>query len=137
MAGTENWRLILDAAQALTAVGQTPFTRISIYEWIWQRYPRSSHDRPSLDPTFQGMVRNATGGPRSLAGTPLTRVGRGQYVLAGGRAEAGVTRVAPSERVVSPPRRIAASSLAEAWPGQVAGEVPEAAVIEVAIRAGE
>ena len=75
---TENWRLILDGAQALTAVGQTPFTRISIYEWIWQRYPRSSHDRPSLDPTFQGMVRNATGGPGSLAGTPLIRVGRGQ-----------------------------------------------------------
>lgn len=135
---TENWRLILDGAQALTAVGQTPFTRISIYEWIWQRYPRSSHDRPSLDPTFQGMVRNATGGPRSLAGTPLIRVGRGQYVLAGGRDEAGVTRVAPTERVVSPPHRIAASSLAEGGLGRVARELPEAAVIEVAIgRANE
>jgi hypothetical protein len=135
---TENWRLILDGAQALTAAGQTPFTRISVYEWIWQRYPRGSHDRPSLDPTFQGMVRNATGGPRSLAGTPLIRVGRGQYVLVGGRDEAGVTRVAPTERVVSPPHRVAASSLAEAGLGQVAREVPEAAVIEVAIgRAGE
>ncbi len=30
--GTENWRLILEAAQALTAGGQTPFTQISVYE---------------------------------------------------------------------------------------------------------
>jgi hypothetical protein len=84
MAGEKaNWRLILDAAEELTATGQTPFTRSSVYEWIWQRYPRGSHGRPSLDPTFQGMVRNAAGGPRSAAGTPLARVGRGQYVLAG------------------------------------------------------
>ena len=110
----ENWRLILDAAQALTAAGGTPFTRVSIYEWIWKRYPRSSHDRPSLDPTFQGMVSNATGGPRSQPGTPLIRVGRGQYVLAGGRDEAGVTPVAPTERSGAPPHRVAASSLAEA-----------------------
>lgn len=37
---TENWRLIKDAAHALTAAGQTPFTRQSAYEWIWRRYPR-------------------------------------------------------------------------------------------------
>ena len=139
MAGrTENWRLILDAAQALTAVGQTPFTRISIYEWIWQRYPRSSHDRPSLDPTFQGMVSNATGGPRSLAGTPLIRVDRGQYVLASGSDKVSVMRAAPPQRAVSPLRRVDASALPEAELRQVAREVPSAAVIEVAIgRASE
>jgi Swt1-like HEPN len=77
-----NWRLILDAARALTAAGQTPFTRIRVYQWIWRRYPRDDHDRPSLDPTFQGMVRNATGGPPSAGGTPLLRVDRGRYILA-------------------------------------------------------
>lgn len=84
MAGdqTENWRLILEAARALTAAGQSPFTRVSVYEWIWRRYPRSEHDRPSLDPVFQGMIRNAPGGPVSSAGTPLVRIGRGEYVLA-------------------------------------------------------
>jgi hypothetical protein len=75
--GTENWRLILEAARALTAAGQSPFTRVSVYEWIWRRHPRNVHDRPSLDPVFQGLVRNAPGGPASSAGTPLTRVGRG------------------------------------------------------------
>jgi len=84
--GTENWRLISEAARALTAAGQSPFTRVSVYEWIWRRYPRSAHDRPSLDPVFQGMVRNAPGGPSSSAGTPLARVGRGEYVLAGAAA---------------------------------------------------
>jgi len=54
-----DWQLILDAAEALTASEQAPFTRMSVYEWIWRRYPRSDHDRPSLDPAFQGMVDNA------------------------------------------------------------------------------
>ncbi len=79
---TENWRLILQAAQALTASGQAPFTRLSVYEWIWRRYPRSEHDRPSLDPVFQGMVSNATGGPASSAGSPLRRIDRGRCILA-------------------------------------------------------
>jgi hypothetical protein len=57
----ENWRLIL---------------------WIWRRYPRDKHDRPSLDPTLQGMTQNAAGGPPSAGGTPLTRIGRGLYILA-------------------------------------------------------
>jgi hypothetical protein len=38
----EKRRLILDAARALTSAGQTPFTLSSIYQWIWQRYPRQS-----------------------------------------------------------------------------------------------
>jgi hypothetical protein len=84
MAGdrVENWRLIVEAAHALTTAGQSPFTRASVYEWIRQRYPRSEHDRPSLAPVFQGMTGNAPGGLASSAGTPLARIGRGQYVLA-------------------------------------------------------
>lgn len=78
----QNWRLILEAAQALTASGQAPFTRVSVYEWIWRRYPRTEHDRPSLDPVLQGMVSNAPGGPSSAGGTPLRRIGPGRYVLA-------------------------------------------------------
>lgn len=79
--GEQNWRLILAAARALTAAGRTPFTRIRVYEWIWDRHSRHNHDRPSLDPTFQGMISNAPGGPRSSCGTPLYKVGRGLYVL--------------------------------------------------------
>lgn len=77
-----NWQLILQAARALTAAGQTPFSRFSIYQWIWRRYPRAEHDRPTLDPTLQGMTRNSVGGPASACGTPLIRVGRGRYILA-------------------------------------------------------
>jgi hypothetical protein len=103
--GTENWRLILEAARALTAAGQSPFTRVSVYEWIWRRHPRNVHDRPSLDPVFQGLVRNAPGGPASSAGTPLTRVGRGEYVLVGAAAVPGSTSAA----LGSPPRVPASS----------------------------
>lgn len=80
--GTENWRLILAAARALTVAGKAPFTRIAVYQWIWSRHPRDKHDRPTLDPTFQGMVENAPGGPQSTGGTPLRRVARGLYILA-------------------------------------------------------
>jgi hypothetical protein len=79
----QNWRLILQAARALTAATeQTPFTRISVYQRIWRRHSRAEHDRPSLDPTFQGMTSNATGGPPSACGKPLIRVDRGRYILA-------------------------------------------------------
>jgi hypothetical protein len=80
-AGIENWRLIRAAARALTAAGKAPFTRIAVYKWIWSRHPRADHDRPTLDPTFQGMIKNAPGGPQSAGGTPLRRVARGLYVL--------------------------------------------------------
>ena len=63
----QNCRLILQAARALTAAGQTPFTRISVYQWIWRRYSQADHTRPSLDPTFQGMTKNAGGGPPAHA----------------------------------------------------------------------
>lgn len=80
--GTQNWRLILAAARALTAAGRSPFSRIAVYQWIWSRHPQADHDRPTLDPTFQGMIENAPGGPPSGGGTPLLRVARGLYVLA-------------------------------------------------------
>ncbi len=80
--GTQNWRLILIAARALTAAGRFPFSRIAVYQWIWSRHPQADHDRPTLDPTFQGMIENAPGGPQSACGTPLRRVARGLYVLA-------------------------------------------------------
>jgi hypothetical protein len=66
--GTGNWPLVLEAARAQTAAGRTHSPGIGVYERIWQRHPRSSHARPSLDPTFQGMVHGTTGGPKSLAG---------------------------------------------------------------------
>ncbi|WP_424529021.1 DUF7669 domain-containing protein [Sphaerisporangium viridialbum] len=93
--GTENWRLILQAARALTTAGQTPFTRIAVYEWIWARYLHRDHDRPSLDPTFQGVISNAPGGPPSAGGTPLRRTGRGLYVLAGPPGSSSETATRP------------------------------------------
>jgi hypothetical protein len=126
--GTENWRLILEAAGALTAAGQSPFTRVSVYEWIWRRYPRSARGRPSLDPVFQGMVRNAPGGPTSSAGTPLARVGRGEYVLADaaagpGGASAGLGPLPPEPAL----GRGEPVLLAEDGVRQGAKEYPEAA----------
>lgn len=44
--------------------------------------PREQHDRPSLDPTFQRMTKNATGGPPSAGGTPCQS---GQRTLQDGR----------------------------------------------------
>ena len=127
--GTENWRLILEAARALTAAGQSPFTRVSVYEWIWRRYPRGGHDRPSLDPVFQGMVRNAPGGPVSSAGTPLARVGRGAYILAGAAAVPGSAGAGPGPlRPVPAPGHGGAVSLAEGEVTQSAKNDPGAAV---------
>jgi hypothetical protein len=134
--GTQNWRLILEAARALTAAGQAPFTRISVYEWICRRYPRSSHDRPSLDPTFQGMVRGATGGPKSLAGTPLVKTGHGRYVLAETVGEADVIRAAPPPPAGTPTRRIGASPLGEDQVKQGAKEFLERAGFRVTVAWG-
>lgn len=75
-----NAELIRDAAQSLTARGVTPFARIQVYEEIWRSHP--DRQRGSLDPTFQGMIINAPGGPASTLGTPIRRVDRGLYVLA-------------------------------------------------------
>jgi hypothetical protein len=124
--GTENWRLILEAARALTAAGQTPFTRISVYEWIWRRYPRRDHDRPSLDPTFQGMVRNATGGPQSAGGTPLLRVDRGLFVLADTASGGGVIPKTPQTPTVSMTHRRVSQPLTEDEVKQGAKEFLEA-----------
>jgi hypothetical protein len=43
---------------------------------------RRTAARPSLDPTFQGMTKNAAGGPPSACGIPLIRTDRGRYILA-------------------------------------------------------
>lgn len=51
--GTENWRLILAAARALTNTGQAPFTRMGAYEWIWRRYPAAIMTDPVLIPRFR------------------------------------------------------------------------------------
>jgi len=134
--GTENWRLILEAARALTAAGQSPFTRISVYEWIWRRYPQATHDRPSLDPTFQGMVREATGGPKSLAGTPLIKVRRGRYVLAETVGEPDVILAAPPPQAGRPACRIHASQLGEDQVKQGAKEFLEEAGFRVSIAWG-
>ena len=106
-----NWQLILAAACALTAAGETQFTRIGVYEWIWARYLRSEHDRPALDPTFQGMVRNATGGPPSAGGTPLLRVERGLFVLDDSTGCDGVSAIV-NPRSSSAPRPVAAATVA-------------------------
>ena len=139
MAGdqTENWRLILEAARALTAAGQSPFTRASVYEWIWRRYPRSEHDRPSLDPVFQGMTGNAPGGPASSAGTPLARIGRGEYVLAGAAAApaGGSTGPGPLSPVPASGRGRAVS-LTEDEVKQGAKEYLEAAGFRVTVAWG-
>jgi hypothetical protein len=118
----ENWRLIAEAAKALTAAGQTPFTRQSVYEWIWRRYSRSEHDRPSLDPTFQGMVKNARGGVPSAGGKPFVRVAHGQFVLADGSASAaavGEPSAAPrtyeQQPATSPPTEDDVKRAAKDW----------------------
>ena len=134
--GTENWRLILQAARALTAAGQTPFTRISVYEWIWRRYPQSSHDRPSLDPTFQGMVRGATGGPKSLAGTPLLKTDRGLYILAEDIGNASAIRAASPAPAVTRPGRIGAQPLTEDEVKQGVKEFLETAGFHVSVAWG-
>ena len=135
MAGdrTENWRLILEAARALTAAGQSPFTRVSVYEWIWRRHPRSARDRPSLDPTFQGMIRNAPGGPAGAAGTPLVRTGRGQYVLADAAVREQITHSAPDKAVGS---RAGVVSLSEDEVKQGARDFLETAGFRVAVAWG-
>ena len=134
--GTENWRLMLEAARALTAGGQTPFTRIRVYEWIWRRYPQSRRDRPSLDPTFQGMVRGATGGPKSLAGMPLIKTSRGHYVLAETVGEADAIRAAPPPPEGTPLRRIGASPLGEDQVKQGAKEFLEQSGFRVTVAWG-
>ena len=74
-----NARLIQDAALSLTRRGFLPFARIDVYRAIWRVH--GDRQRGSLDPTFQGMVVNAPGGPTSACGTPLRRVSPGRYVI--------------------------------------------------------
>ena len=79
MAGeTENWRLILEAARALTAAGRASFTRISVYEWIWRRHPRSDHDRPAFVTADDIWLLRPDDWPRAAGAACIGRlVGRG------------------------------------------------------------
>ena len=99
-----NWELIDQATRDLTGRGCTPFTRIQVYEEIWRKHP--DRQRGSLDPTFQGMIANATGGPVSAGGTPLQRVDRGLYVRATAHTTSSPTlastQTAPAVVVTSP-----------------------------------
>ncbi len=81
-----NPELLLDAARTLAARGLTPFSRIDVYRELWKTHP--DRGRGSLDPTFQGMISNAPGGPSSACGTPFRRVARGSYQLRRSRAAA-------------------------------------------------
>jgi hypothetical protein len=128
--------LILEAARALTAAGQAPFTRISVYEWIWRRYPQSSHDRASLDPTFQGMVRGATGGPKSRAGTPLIKTGHGRYILGEAIGEADGIGAVPPARAATPTGRMGTSPLGEDEVKQGAKQFLEEAGFRVSVAWG-
>lgn len=58
-----NWKLIDDATRDLEARGVSPFSRVQVYKELWRKHP--DRQRPSLDPTFQGMVESAAGGPPS------------------------------------------------------------------------
>jgi hypothetical protein len=48
--GTQNWRLILEAARALTAASQAPFSRLTLYQWIWARFPAGTTTAPASTP---------------------------------------------------------------------------------------
>src|SRR3954451_13019384 len=91
MASTEpTWRLVLDAARHLGAGGRS-FTR----EALLREVRRMDPDRGdgTIGPTLQGITANASGGPRSPSGTPLRRVERGVYCLAGEAQEPAGPRV--------------------------------------------
>ena len=72
-----NAELILGAARSLAVRNGGTFSRIDVYREIWKRHPE--RQRGSLDPTFQGLICNAPGGPASALGTPLRRVAPGRY----------------------------------------------------------
>lgn len=118
-----NWKLIDEASRHLTTVGRTPFSRMDVYRLIWRDHPE--RQRPSLDPTFQGMVSNASGGPASAGGTPLRRVERGLYErhprLAADRSRVdsvptrssgGPTAIVPAPLDQSPSASVSASAVA-------------------------
>jgi hypothetical protein len=107
----------------------------------WERdvvetLPQSSHDRTSLDPTFQGVVRGATGGPKSLAGTPLLKIDRGLYILAEDIGGASAIRAASPMPAVTRPRRIGAQPLTEDEVKQGVKEFLETAGFHVSVSWG-
>jgi len=89
--------------------------------------------RPSLDPVFQGMIRNAPGGPASAAGTPLVRMGHGRYVLADAAAREQIMNSARDRAARS---RAAVVSLAEDEVKQGARDFLEGAGFRVTVAWG-
>lgn len=75
-----SWSLLLHAARALAARGQSPFSRDQLLREV-QRLDPSRRDS-SLGPVLQGLTDNAPGGVPAPVGRPLHRVGRGLYRLA-------------------------------------------------------
>src|SRR5260370_30815331 len=78
------------------------------------------------------MIRNAPGGPRSLAGTPLVKIEHGRFVLA---ETAGMDDLPPVP-ASSPVWRIGAPPLAEDEVKQGAREFLEAAGFHVTVAWG-
>jgi hypothetical protein len=97
---------------------------------------RSEHDRPSLDPVFQGMTGNAPGGPASSAGMPLARVGRGEYVLANAAAVPAGGSTGPGPRSPVPASDRGRAALTEDEVKQGAKEYLEAAGFRVTVARG-
>lgn len=99
------WSLLLAAAEALTARGNTPFSRDQLLSEVLRTHPDR---RPgSLGPVLQGLTANAPGGVPSPAGRPLERVGRGSYRLVGALTDSpppGGSPVATPDDPAVPPR---------------------------------
>jgi hypothetical protein len=73
------WEQILAAAGALERRGVRPWSLQELINEIQRTYP--SRGRGTISPTLQGMTVNAPGGPPSVCGTPIRRLGRSSYVL--------------------------------------------------------
>jgi len=87
-------------------------------------------------PVFQGMIRNAPGGPVSSAGTPLVRIGRGEYVLASATVPGGDSTGPGLLLPVPAAGRGRAASLSEDEVKQGAKEYLEAAGFHVTVACG-
>jgi hypothetical protein len=92
------WQLVLEAAEELTRIGQSPFRRAVLVERVRALDP----DRldSTLGPVIQGMTEGATGGPQARCGRVLRRITRGTYVLIpmAERSSAATARPSPPQR---------------------------------------
>jgi hypothetical protein len=98
--GEPTWRLVLDAAQRLTAASGE-FRLQDLVSEI-QRLD-AARGRGTIQPVVQGMTANAGSGPASPCGKPLTRTGHGLYRIGVGlgpetSAAPGTERAAEGRR---------------------------------------